>query len=211
MKIAIIGANGFIGSKIRDEALLKNHEVVAITRASQIKKDKNLKGFQQTIFEPTKLKKILKDVDVIVSAYHPGWYHVDPVNRYLEGYEIIIKLAKELNKRLIIIGGSTNLDLADGTPVVEGFFPAPWKDALEGTRKLYELIKDDKSFDWTYLAPAAEVIDTVKTGNYAIGENTLIVDSKDVSRISTQDLAEAVILEIENPKYKQKRFTLGYK
>ena len=211
MKLAIIGATGFVGSHIYQEALERGHEIVAISRKTKMKPEKNVVSYQQTIFEPEKLIDLIKDVDVIISAYNPGWYHVDPHNRYLQGYDILIEVSKKLNKRLLIVGGATSLDLEDGTKVVEGFFPGPWKEALSGTFALYEKIKDDKSFDWTYVSPAAELINTSKTKKYVLDQNTLVTDDGDVSRVSVQDLADAILNEVENPKYKQKRFTLGYK
>ena len=33
MKIAIVGATGFIGSKVRDEAVSRGHVVTAVTRS----------------------------------------------------------------------------------------------------------------------------------------------------------------------------------
>jgi putative NADH-flavin reductase len=35
VKIAIVGATGFVGAKILAEALLRNHDVVAITRSPE--------------------------------------------------------------------------------------------------------------------------------------------------------------------------------
>lgn len=211
MKLAIIGATGFVGGHIYEEAKQRGHEIIAISRKTKMTDAENVKSFQQTIFEPEKLEALIKDVDTIISAYNPGWYHIDPHNRYLAGYDLLIKLAKKLNKRLVLVGGATSLDLEDGTKVVEGFFPAPWKAALSGTYELYEKIKDDKSFNWTYVSPAAELINTRKTGNYVLGTDVLVTDDGDVSRVSVQDLADAILNEVEKPQFIQKRFTLGYK
>lgn len=211
MKIAIIGISGFIGQSIGDEALKRGHDVVGIFRRNQpdLTSDK-LTFKKMTIFDEGIFEKAVKDVDVIISAYNPGYYHVAQANRYLDAYDVIVSMAKKLKKRLIIMSGATSLLLPDGTLVKDGFYPAAWKYALEGPDQVYLKYKDDFSFDWTFVSPASEVIDTVKTGDYTLGSDYLILNDADVSRISVQDLADAVLNEVENPQFIQKRFTLGY-
>lgn len=50
MKIAVIGASGFIGENIVNEALSKGHEVVGIFRRNSIPAQNNLTLKKLTIF-----------------------------------------------------------------------------------------------------------------------------------------------------------------
>ena len=121
MKIAIIGASGFVGEKIVDEALLRGHQVEAIYRRNSIKERQNLNQHKITIFDEDIFSNIIKDVDLIISAYNPGYYHVAQKERFLDGYEVIFKIAKQLNKRVIAVIGATSLVQYDGELAREGF------------------------------------------------------------------------------------------
>lgn len=210
MKIAIIGASGFIGSNLVDEALSRGHEVLAIYRRNAIKERPNLKQFKMTIFDEDAFLNVIKDADVILSAYNPGYYHVAQKERYLDAYEVIFRLVKQLKKRIIVVIGATSLYQKDGQLVSNGFYPAMWKYALLGPDAVYDKYKDDQSFQKTFVSPAAELIDHVKTKSYIYDTDTLIENDKGESRVSVQDLADAILNEAENPKYIGKRFTIGY-
>ncbi len=210
MKIAIIGASGFIGQHLVDEALARGHVVHAIYRRNPITKIENLIQYKMTIFDENNFESILKDVDVVLSVYNPGYYHVAQKERYLDAYDLIFRLTKKLSKRVIAVIGATSLYQPDSQIVRDGFYPAMWKHALLGPDAVYEKYKDDLSFTRTFVSPAAELIDNKKTSQYAYGNDQLIVDDKGESRVSVQDLSEAILKEAENPKYIGKRFTIGY-
>ncbi len=211
MKIAVIGGSGFVGSKIVDEALLKEHEVISIFRTTPNQKKDHLTLEKMTIFDKDKLKKVLKDVDLVISAYNPGYYHVAQTKRYLEGYDLIFDVVKNLKKRIIVVIGATSLIAYDNELVKNGFHPKPWISALEGPDLVYEKYKDDKDLNVTFISPAAELIDGVKTKDYQYGLNHLLYDDNFESRISVQDLAHAIIKEAVEKKYLNKRFTIAYK
>lgn len=211
MKIAVIGASGFVGENIVKEALSKGHEVIGIFRRNPIKPQKNLTLKQLTIFDEAVFEDSIKDCDVIVSAYNPGYYHVAQAARFMDGYEVIFKMAKKLNKHVIAVIGATTLIQYDGELVKDALgFPKPWIKALEGTDNVYEKFKDDKTLKVSFVSPAAELFDGVLTKKYSYGKNHLLYDSLERSRISVQDLAHAVILECESPKYLNTRFTIAY-
>lgn len=210
MKIAIIGASGFVGEKIVEEALLRGHSVEAIYRRNAIKESENLNQHKITIFDESIFVDIVKDCDLIISAYNPGYYHVAQKERFLDGYEVIFRVAKSLNKRVIAVIGATSLVQYDGELVKEGFFPKPWLKALEGPDAVYFKYKDDQSINKTFVSPAAELIDGKRTTKYQIGKDLLLYDEYLESRISVQDLAHAILDEAENPKHIGSRFTIAY-
>ncbi len=210
MKIAIIGASGFIGEHLVNEALERGHLVHAIYRRNPIKERNNLIQHKMTIFDEDIFEPIIKEIDVILSAYNPGYYHVAQKERYQDAYDLIFKLAKKHHKRVIVVIGATSLYQPDGQLVRDGFYPAMWKFALLGPDAVYEKYKNDLSFERTFVSPAAELIDGEKTSHYTYGNDQLIMNDKGESRVSVGDLAEAILKEAENPKYIGKRFTIGY-
>lgn len=210
MNIAVIGASGFVGYAVTKEALEKNHHVKAIYRRNSIPEHQNLEQFKMTIFDQEQFKQVIKDVDVVISAYNPGYYHVDQKSRYLDAYEVIFNTVKALNKRIIVVIGATTLIQYDGELVKHGFYPKPWLHALEGPDAVFEKYRFDKSINVTWVSPAAELIDGNKTKNYRYDTDHLIYDQNFESRISVQDLAHAIILEAESPKYEKMRFTIAY-
>lgn len=211
MKIAVIGASGFIGENVVNEALSKGHEVVAIYRRNPIKEQKNLTQHKLTIFDETEFEAAIKDCDAVVSVYNPGYYHVDQAKRYVEGYDVIFKIVKKLEKHVVTVIGATTLIQYDGELVKNGLvYPRPWIKALEGTDLVFDKYKDYQTLKVSFISPAAEVFDGPLTKNYAYGKNHLLYDKLERSRISVKDLAHAIVIECENPKYINSRFTIAY-
>jgi putative NADH-flavin reductase len=64
--------------------------------------------------------------------------------------------------------------------------------------------------NWTYLSPAATVELGPRTGRYRTGGEQLVVDEHGQSRISAEDLAAAVLDEVEQPRHPRQRFTVAY-
>jgi putative NADH-flavin reductase len=66
-----------------------------------------------------------------------------------------------------------------------------------------------ETLDWFYVSPAAEFgawVDAPETGAYRLSEDVLLTDANGVSKISGADLALAVVDEIEQPRYRRRRF-----
>ncbi len=49
-----------------------------------------------------------------------------------------------------------------------------------------------------------------RTGKFRLGKDDLIVDASGNSRISMEDYAIALVDELEKPKHRGERFTIGY-
>ena len=118
--------------------------------------------------------------------------------------------------RLGVIGGAGSLQVAPGGPrLVDGDgFPDAFKaEALELTRVLTELRASDDSLDWFFLSPAANFgayNPGERTGHYRVGGDVLLTDEQGTSAISGEDLAVAVVDEIEQPAHRRERFTVAY-
>src|ERR1700753_2982657 len=130
MKIAIIGATGFVGSAILNEALQRGHQVTAIAR--NVDKvapgDKNLTAIAADADDSTSLSKILAGHDAVVSAYNAGWTNPNLYNDFIKGSEAIQQAVKLSDvKRLLVVGGAGSLEVAPGVQMVDTpQFPAEW-------------------------------------------------------------------------------------
>ena len=74
MKIALIGASGFVGSAILDEAVSRGHHVTAIVRdTSKVAPHPQITTVAVDAQDPQALADVLKGQDRVISAYNPGW------------------------------------------------------------------------------------------------------------------------------------------
>lgn len=211
MNITIIGGTGFIGKALVSEALQKGYSVTSISKNGSSLKLDNLTNLKLDIFDKDKLTHVLAKADVVISAYNPSNFHIKQDSRYVEGYQIITDVVKDLKKRIVIVIGATSLLEEDGELVSNGFYPAQWIKALAGSDKVYSIYKDDKDLKATFVSPSAHVFNGTRTTNFAYSENIIIKDNHQNSTISIQDLAYAVVKEAADPHYLNKRFTVGYK
>jgi len=92
-------------------------------------------------------------------------------------------------------------------------FPKDFKVEATAARDYLDMLKKEKDLKWTYLSPAILMhpgIDTGRTGNYRKGTDTPVFDENGKSKISGEDLAVALLDELENGDFIQKRFTVAY-
>lgn len=216
MKIALIGATGFVGSAILKEALDRGIEVTAIVRhPEKIKAQDHLTIVKGDVKESDKLSEAIKGNDVVVSAYNAGWTNPDLYNEFLNGSQSIQKAVKKSGvKRYIVIGGAGSLFIAPDIQLVDTpEFPEAWKPGALSARDYLNVLKNEKELDWTFVSPAIEMNEGnpgERTGVYRTGLDNPVFDANHKSYISVFDLAVAIVDEVENPKHIRQRFTVAY-
>ncbi|KAF2509209.1 NAD(P)H-binding protein [Flavobacterium zhairuonense] len=213
MKIALIGATGFVGSAILNELAGRKHEITAIARTP--KDTDNAKWVAADIFNAGVLAEILKGHDVIINAYNPGWTNANYTSDFENGSKSIQEAAKKSGvKRFITIGGAGSLYVAPGLQAVDtAEFPKEYYTAASAARDYLNVIKEEKELDWAFFSPALEMhqgITTGRTGKYRLGLENPVFNDEQRSILSVEDLAVAIADETENPKHHQVRFTAGY-
>ncbi|MBB2145448.1 NAD(P)H-binding protein [Pedobacter sp. LMG 31464] len=216
MKIALVGATGFVGKAILNELLTRGNEVIAIARnVDKIEgNDEKLVKKAVDVFETEKLTEALKGADVAVSAYNGGWTNPNIYNDVINGSTSIqTAVAASGVKRFIYIGGAGTLQI-DGNQLVDGpQFPAEYYPAASAVRNYFNILKQETEIDWVFFSPAIEMHQGIiigRTGEYRLGKTSPIFNEEGRSILSVEDLAIVIADELENNAHHQEQFTAAY-
>lgn len=212
MNIALIGATGYVGSKLLDEALARGHAVTAlVTRPEKLADRANVTAIKVDVLDEAALAAQLRGMDAVVSAFS-GHAQADVLGYYLQGFSAIVAATKAAGvPRLLVVGGAGSLEVAPGVQLVDTpEFPAQWKGTAEGARQALALLREERELDWTMLSPAAHLDPGTRTGKFRLGTDQLLTDSAGYSGISLEDYAVALIDELERPAHSRKRFSAAY-
>jgi uncharacterized protein len=219
MKVALVGASGFVGAKILEEALRRGHHVTAIVRnPEKIQAHKNLTVAKVDVHDVDTLAKAFAGQDAVISSFNPGRRATpdpDAYEKFVRGHRAILDAVKKAGvKRFLGVGGAASLKTSAEIELLDSpEFPAAYeafKPGIRGTRELYYLLKAEPSLDWIFLAPSVQIAEGERTGKFRLGKDHVLYDAAGVSKISLQDYAVAMIDELEQPKHHRERFTVGY-
>ena len=150
MKIALIGATGFVGSAVLEELLRRQHQVTALARnPGKIAAREGLTVVQADAQDAAQVAKAVAGQDAVVNAYNPGWTNPDIYEDYLRGARFIQEAVKKAGiGRFIVVGGAGSLYVAPGVQLVDEpakrRYPTP-VDAAGGDEVLVGRIRRDES------------------------------------------------------------------
>lgn len=216
MKVALIGASGFVGKAILNELLQRGHQVTAIVRnAEKITPSENVTVVSANVLNEKELSDTVTGHDAVISAYNAGWTNPNLYNEFLKGSQAIQEAVKQSGvKRLLIVGGAGSLFIAPNLQIVdtEGF-PNEWKPGALAARDYLNIIKKETTLDWTFLSPAVEMhqgTSGIRKGTYRTGLESPVFDAENRSIISVEDTAVALVDELENPNHIRRRFTIAW-
>lgn len=217
MKVALIGATGFVGSHVLTELTNRGHEVTAIVRdPSKVTLSSPLLTVKQgDVFNTAELAAIFEGNDIVISAYNPGWTNPNIYGDFLKGSASIQEATKKSGvKRYLTVGGAGSLEIAPGLQLVDTpEFPEAFKPGATAAREYLNILKNETELNWTFLSPAIEMHQGtagVRRGTYRTALNNPVFDENGRSILSVEDLAVAIADETEQPKYIKKRFTAAY-
>ncbi len=209
MKVAIIGASGFIGSAILNEALSRGHDITAIVRNPEkvTVSDPRLNVKKGDVIKEEELVSLLKGNEAVISAYS-----ANDSSTYVKAITAIINATKKAGiTRLLAVSGAGSLEVKPGVQLLDTpEFPAEWKDGATATRDAFDVIKQVTDLDWSVLSPAMVIEPGPRTGVFRLGKDQVLFNNKGESKISTADFAVALLDELERPAHIKQRFTLAY-
>ena len=87
--------------------------------------------------------------------------------------------------------------------------PRAYAAAVRGHRDALNVLRTSNRL-WTYFSAAEEIAPGERTGRFRIGGDQPVLDAAGRSRVSVEDAAVALIDEVEQPRFIQRRFTVGF-
>ena len=213
MKLALIGASGFVGAAVLQEALDRGHQVTGIVRnPTKLPQHPALNAVAGDAYNAEALAALLKGHDAVIHAFNPGWGTADIRERFIQGSQTIIAASKQAGvQRLLVVGGAGSLYVAPGLQLIDTpDFPAEYKEGAEGARQALNLLKAETALAWSFISPPALLQPGARSGQFRIGGDQLLMNGDAPAQISVADLAVAIIDELERPHHLRQRFTVGY-
>ncbi len=198
MKVAVIGASGRVGSRLIAELIARGHEVRGIARqpaetgVAMVVADAN---------DRAALAAAIRGCDALMVA-----------GRFVSMHAATIlgALADAGVPRLLVVGGAGSLFVAPGLQLIDApGMPVEFLPEVSAGKSFLETLQASDA-DWTFLSPAAQFGPGERTGVYRLGGDDLMRDAKGESRISFEDLAKALVDELEEPRHRRKRFSIAY-
>lgn len=213
MKIALIGATGFVGTPILSELLARGHQVTALARTpSKLPAQTGLTVVQADALAANQVAKAVTGHDAVISAYNPGWTEPKIHDLHLQASQAIVEGVKASGvKRLLVVGGAGSLFVAPGLQLVDtAEFPAQYKQGALAAREALNQLKLETTLDWSFVSPPIGLAPGERTGKYRVGADELLAgQAGQPAGISAPDLAVAIVDEIEAPRHVRKRFTVA--
>ena len=210
MKVALYGATGNSGSRILKELVSRGHQVIAIVR-NPAKLPQPAPGVvikQDDLSDSKKIAAAINGAEAVISAYAPPQDDVDAIVGVTQRQVEALNHGSKV--RLIVVGGAGGLNVAPGVTLIDsGYLPEPVLPIAKAHSKALNVLRAS-TIDWTYLAPAAYFEPGTLTGKFRLGTDELIANERQESRISMEDYAIALVDELEKPKHRRQRFSIGY-
>lgn len=214
MKIALIGATGFVGAPVLAELLSRGHQVTALARTpSKFTPQAGLNVVAADALDARQVAQAAAGHDAVVSAYNPGWGEANIHDLHLQASQAIVEGVKTAGiKRLLVVGGAGSLYVAPGLQLVDTpEFPAQYKQGALAAREALRQIQKESTLDWSFVSPPIGLASGERTGNYRIGADDLLPgDGDQPAGISASDLAVAIVDEIEQARHVRRRFTVAH-
>ena len=216
MKVALIGATGFVGAALLDELLRRGHEVTALARhPDKLAARDHLKVVKADVLKAQDVQAAVSGADAVVSAYNSGWTNPNIYNDFMTGSRAIVAGTKAAGvKRYLVVGGAGSLYINGQQLVDSPDFPAAIKPGATAARDMLTELQTESSLDWTLLSPpiAMHLGDRgERTAQYRTGKDEPLMQADGQSGdISVQDLALSLVDALEQGQHIKTRFTVAY-
>lgn len=206
MKVAVVCANGRVGSLVVKEAVERGLEVTAVVRNEN--RTISDKVIQKDLFDLTKAD--LEGFDAVVDAF--GVWQEEELSNHSKSLKHLCDLLSGKKTRLLVVGGAGSLYVnPEHTAIVceEPDFPPQFLPLAKAQGKALEELRKRNDVQWTFLSPAADFqAEGERTGAYILAGEELTLNSKGESIISYADYAVAMVDEITEGNHIQQRISV---
>ncbi|MGW3495090.1 NAD(P)-dependent oxidoreductase [Streptomyces sp. NPDC001020] len=205
MTIAVLGASGMVGSRLTSEAGARGHRVLALSR-TPVHEGPNVAPVAVDVNDSHAVREALAGsaasgaADAVVVSVR-----TNPVDQeFLVGAtRTVLDVAAQLGIRVLVVGGAGVLRSPDDPDLLvadnPAYVPAEWKSVAAAGIAQLRTCQAHAGGDWVYLSPPALLEPGERTGRYRRGTDTLLTGADGQSWISAEDLAVAVVDELESP------------
>ena len=216
MKIALIGATGFVGAAVLAELLRRGHQVSALVRdAARLAPASGLHPVVADAYDADAVANAVRGHDAVISAFNPGWNDPALYENFMRGSEAIERGVEAAGvRRYLVIGGAGSLLVAPGvqlvdTPEFAAHVPPNIVPGARAARDALDLLRKNMALDWTFVSPPAMLGQGERAGAYRLGADELLMAGEQPAGIAVEDLALAVVDEVETPRHLRARFTVA--
>jgi putative NADH-flavin reductase len=213
-QIVVFGGNGYAGENIVREAVIREHDVISVSRSTPTNPVPGAKYVAGSIYDSALLNQLAQSADVFVSAVPSK----SGEHRLPDGLGNIVQACIPNNVRFGVVGGAGTLLVSEGGEELRIAFASSLpKEAMPEINTHAELLEalrgSPESFDWFFLSPAllfGAHAPGKHLGFYRVGGDVMLKDEEGNSTISGTDYADAILDEIEFPKHFRTRFSVAY-
>lgn len=203
MRVALIGATGKAGSRVFDELLRRGHQVTAIVRHPEKVPVHPLARAAGTDGSRDSLSTAIRGHDAVISSVRFVDLDPDILLPAVEGSGV---------RRYLVVGGAGSLRHPDG--VEEALRPEFSEKARPNSLRggdFLKMLQATSDLDWTFISPSRSFVAGERTGRFRYGSDDMLMTPEGVpTSISYEDLALAMVDELEEPRFVRQRFTIGY-
>ncbi|WP_405092657.1 NAD(P)H-binding protein [Micromonospora sp. NBC_01392] len=210
--IVVFGAGGTAGSRIAAEAAERGHRVTAAVRRPEAVGylPPGVRTVTGDATSARSVRELAEDADVLVVAVGGGERDL-----WRDAARTLVDTLRGMPDppRVIHVGGGATLLTPSGTRFLdEPDFPAEYRDSAQGQADALAFYRSSADgVTWTYVSPPPlEFHPGERTGHYRTGTDHPVTDAQGRSVLTYEDLAVAIVDEIENPRFGNARFTAAY-
>ena len=221
LNIVVYGATGQVGTHVVQEALDRGHHVTAVSRKpEQVEmQHDNLAVVKGDLLDKASVAEIVTGQDVVVVSVRGviGDSGLPESALQFMAAEVLVDVLSGLGDsapRLLHVGGSGSLEVEPGVRYA-GKLPAiliPKNLEIEilGQILALEFYRKVDDVNWTYVTPPKNFTNGPRTGEFRIGGDAALEDSRGRTRVSRADFAVALIDEVEQAKHVRERISVAY-
>ena len=213
MKVSIIGITGFTGGVLAAELLHREHTVTGGARSIDAGPPPGVDGLVEVdIHRPETLPAAFDGADAVIVSVQP----LADDRTLTDAVPDLLEAAHSAGARLLFVGGAGSLHVpgGQGRLIDQPEFPAAWRPGAEvHAIALEALERATTEADWVVVSPSrsyGRMVAGERRGTYRIGGDELLFDEAGESHIGAEDFAIAIVDELEEPKHRRTRFTVGY-
>lgn len=208
-KITVLGATGFAGANIAQEAAARDHELTLVSRSTPQDAPAGARVIRGSVLDGDVLAQAIDGADVVVGALSPRG---DMEGKVADAYADVAERLAGTPTRFIIVGGFGSLKDETGERIVETEAFAPeYKGEARELFAAFERVSAIDELDWTYVSPAGAfgsfIPDQTRRGEYRTGGDTPL-DGE--SAISGPDFALAMVDAIESGEHRRAHVHFAY-